>query len=77
MTTYTEIALNLSVIGQKMQKIDIGQSVKLAAMHDVIFTVVAQNPDGSFAIEAKVNSVHLLSYGHVPQEMMRIVHVPD
>ena len=62
-------------VTKTMQHIAVGQLVKLATMPEMIFIVTTQNPDGSFAIEEKTAQGYGLKYGHVPQEMLRLVPV--
>ena len=56
-----------------MTKIKLGDTVKLATIANVIFTVVAENADGSFEIEAKLDGESSLRYGNIAKEMIKIV----
>jgi hypothetical protein len=56
-----------------MTTIKLGDTVTLATITNVIFTVVAENADGSFEIEAKLDGDNTLRYGNIAKEMMKII----
>ena len=54
-----------------MSKIELGNQVRLAAMEKIVFTVVEENTDGSFEIEARISEDQILRYGNISKEMLR------
>ena len=59
-----------------MKQLHIGQSVQLANMEQIIFTIKKINADGSYEIEAQLDVQNVLNYGHVSPEMLRHIN-PD
>lgn len=53
--------------------IKLGDTVTLATIANVAFTVVAENADGSFEIEAKLDGDNTLRYGNIAKEMIKII----
>lgn len=55
----------------KIEKISIGHKVKMATMEHLVFTVIAENADGTFSIETQLDQQNVLSYGNISKEMLR------
>ena len=53
------------------EKISVGHKVKMATMEHLVFTVVAENADGTFSIETQLDQQNVLSYGNISKEMLR------
>ncbi|CAB1216140.1 hypothetical protein [Acinetobacter bouvetii] len=58
-----------------IENIKIGQKVKMASMGHLIFTVTAENHDGTYTVETRLDQQNVLSYGNISKEMLRIVSV--
>jgi hypothetical protein len=56
-----------------MKKIELGDSVVLATIENMIFQIVAENTDGSYEIETKISDDQILRYGNISKEMLRIL----
>lgn len=56
-----------------MKKIELGNKVLFATVENMIFEIVAENPDGSFEIEVKLDNAQALRYGNISKEMLQIV----
>jgi len=54
-----------------IEKISIGHKVKMATMEHLVFTVIAENADGTFSIETQLDQQNVLSYGNISKEMLR------
>ena len=54
-----------------IETISIGHKVKMATMEHLVFTVTAENPDGSLSIETQLDQQNVLSYGNISREMVR------
>lgn len=55
----------------KLEKITLGHKVKMATMEHLVFTVIAENTDGTFSIETQLDPQNVLSYGNISKEMLR------
>ncbi|WP_171527781.1 MULTISPECIES: hypothetical protein [Acinetobacter Taxon 24D] len=54
-----------------IEKISIGHKVKMATMEHLVFTVIAENADGTLSIETQLDQQNVLSYGNISKEMLR------
>ena len=55
----------------KIEKFLIGQKVKMASMGNLVFTVIAENTDGTYRVETQLDQQNVLSYGNISKEMLR------
>ncbi|WP_171262961.1 hypothetical protein [Acinetobacter sp. ANC 4169] len=55
----------------KIEKFLIGQKVKMASMGHLVFTVIAENTDGTYSVETQLDQQNVLSYGNISKEMLR------
>lgn len=57
----------------KIEKFILGQKVKMASMGNLVFTVIAENTDGTYYVETQIDQQNVLSYGNISKEMLRDV----
>ncbi len=57
----------------KTEKFTLGQKVKMASMGNLVFTVIAENTDGTYCVETQLDQQNVLSYGNISTEMLRNV----
>jgi len=57
----------------KTEKFTLSQKVKMASMGNLVFTVIAENPDGTYSVETQLDQQNVLSYGNISTEMLRNV----
>ncbi|MGE8557027.1 MULTISPECIES: hypothetical protein [unclassified Acinetobacter] len=57
----------------KIEKFTIGQKVKMASMGNLVFTIIAENTDGTYSVETQLDQQNVLSYGNISKEMLRNV----
>lgn len=55
-----------------MQKIEIGQQVKMAIFENQIFRVTEVQIDGSYSVETQLSGQQVLSYNNVSREMLSL-----
>jgi phosphatidylserine decarboxylase len=55
----------------KIEKFTIGQKVKMASMGNLVFTIIAENTDGTYSVETQLDQQNVLSYGNISKEMLR------
>lgn len=54
-----------------IETISIEDKVKMATMEHLVFTVTAENADGTLSIETQLDQQNVLSYGNISREMLR------
>lgn len=56
-----------------MQKLEIGQKVKLALMENNVFVITEVHVDNSYTVESAESSGQKISYDHVSFEMLQVL----
>ncbi|WP_228259974.1 hypothetical protein [Acinetobacter sp. ANC 4779] len=54
-----------------IETLSIGDKVKMATMEHLVFTITAENADGTLSIETQLDQQNVLSYGNISREMLR------
>jgi len=61
----------MSSSSMNVEKFLIGQKVKMASMEHLVFTIIAENTDGTYSVETQLDQQNVLSYGNISKEMLR------
>lgn len=56
-----------------LQQLELGQTVQLASLPNMLFKIVALHCDGSYQITANLDVKSELSYDHVCREMLSVI----
>lgn len=65
----------MKTASMSLQQLELGQTVKLASLPNMLFKIVALHCDGSYQISAHLDVTTQLSYDHVCREMLSVIEI--